>query len=341
MANDQMWLDSAMILDVPTPHDHCHILILVKLHGYRNSDRCSLVLNRIYDRIKRVNVVTVSDNPQRTVSVKYVNYYSPKWNQWGEFQAHRRLLGLLYVATLDSNTSLTVTPTSRKASFDPVSDPNSPEDVGLLDVSKSRSRSCVTQLNFEQSNGSGSGFDSQLNSSTSNDCLTGANSQHAVIEQFRTSIDEFKATLYDSRCFIFGSETFVASDSNCHNGITENTTLHNGDRPTCLNVNDNRVKEKNVLYYSSLEDCKTDFESQVKVRAEGFIKVIAIELSHSRNSLTICIGFSRVNDWTDHLKSKRTHFTVRWRPGKRNVESDSTVAIQSEIKNISFTWSPY
>ncbi len=239
--------------DVPTPHDHCHILILVKLHGFRNSDRCSLVLNRIYERIKRVNVVTVSDDsPQRTVSVRYVNSYSSKWNQWGEFQAHRRLVGLLYVATLDSTA---VSP--RKSSFNSPSDVNSPDDnVNLLvgGLLKSRSQSCVAQLNFDKPV-NGLIPDSPISSCESPgvDC-----SVQTVIEQFRSTVDEFKTTLFDSRCFIFGSDESALSNSNYSNGDASNKSYQSAG------------KGKNVAFYSSLEDCKSDIEGQVKVLCGSF-----------------------------------------------------------------------
>jgi trafficking protein particle complex subunit 9 len=47
-----------------------------------------------------------STGRERPVSIRLVNDYEPSQNDWGEFQTHRKLLGLLTVSHITSQTEL-------------------------------------------------------------------------------------------------------------------------------------------------------------------------------------------------------------------------------------------
>ncbi|XP_013391061.1 trafficking protein particle complex subunit 9 [Lingula anatina] len=73
--------------------DHQSILILVKLVGAELKPKS---FGRVYDRISRVECVHVP-NQQRTVWMRYKSQYPIENNEWGDFQAHRKVLGLLCI----------------------------------------------------------------------------------------------------------------------------------------------------------------------------------------------------------------------------------------------------
>ena len=53
--------------------------------------------NKLYDRISRVQQVTTRDSQgaRRAVWLRYRRWYPAENNDWGEFQSHRRVLGLI------------------------------------------------------------------------------------------------------------------------------------------------------------------------------------------------------------------------------------------------------
>lgn len=57
---------------------------------------------KVWDKIRRVNHTKVTDSAGvvRQVYVKYVKEYPVESNEWGDFQTHRRLLGLITVGEL-------------------------------------------------------------------------------------------------------------------------------------------------------------------------------------------------------------------------------------------------
>lgn len=60
------------------------------------------LFNRIYDRLSQLYEFKITDNKgmgfERTVRLRYKQSYSIENNAWGEFQAHRRLVGLITIA---------------------------------------------------------------------------------------------------------------------------------------------------------------------------------------------------------------------------------------------------
>lgn len=54
---------------------------------------------KVWDKVRRVNHTKVTDSAGvvRQVYVRYVKEYPVESNDWGDFQTHRRLLGLITV----------------------------------------------------------------------------------------------------------------------------------------------------------------------------------------------------------------------------------------------------
>lgn len=76
--------------------DHQCLLVLVKTIGPETSGR---VFGRAWERISRLRHTRLNDQQQgsRTVWLRYVRSYPVEASDWGDFQAHRRLLGLLTI----------------------------------------------------------------------------------------------------------------------------------------------------------------------------------------------------------------------------------------------------
>lgn len=55
--------------------------------------------NRLFERICRINQLRVIDGTgtERCVQARYIKEYPVGNNDWGDFQTHRRLLGLITV----------------------------------------------------------------------------------------------------------------------------------------------------------------------------------------------------------------------------------------------------
>lgn len=55
--------------------------------------------NRLFERICRINQLRVVDGTgtERCVQARYIKEYPVGNNDWGDFQTHRRLLGLITV----------------------------------------------------------------------------------------------------------------------------------------------------------------------------------------------------------------------------------------------------
>ncbi|XP_039275687.1 protein brunelleschi isoform X4 [Nilaparvata lugens] len=88
-----------------TPHDHAAILVLVKHIGEELTAKC---FNKIYERICRLNHIKVVDSngTQRPVWAKYTKDYLVGNNDWGDFQTHRCLLGLISVGKCKNQVEL-------------------------------------------------------------------------------------------------------------------------------------------------------------------------------------------------------------------------------------------
>ena len=76
-----------------TSEDHRSLLVLVRHTGSHLHAEC---FNRIYERISRVNCVRVQGQ-NREICVRFRRNYSVEANSWGDFQGHRKVLGLITV----------------------------------------------------------------------------------------------------------------------------------------------------------------------------------------------------------------------------------------------------
>ncbi|XP_029835060.2 protein brunelleschi isoform X1 [Ixodes scapularis] len=76
--------------------DHQCLLVLVRTLGPDTSGR---VFGRAWERISRLCHTRLNDQQQgsRTVWLRYVRSYPVEASDWGDFQAHRRVLGLLTI----------------------------------------------------------------------------------------------------------------------------------------------------------------------------------------------------------------------------------------------------
>ncbi|XP_049774968.1 protein brunelleschi [Schistocerca cancellata] len=88
-----------------TAHDHAAVLVLVKQIGSQIKQKN---FNRIFDRIARVNHIKVVDSNgvSREVISRYVKDYPVENNDWGDYQTHRRVLGLISVGKYDGQQEL-------------------------------------------------------------------------------------------------------------------------------------------------------------------------------------------------------------------------------------------
>lgn len=76
-----------------TADDHQSILVLVRHTG---SQLPVQSFNRAFDKISRVDRIYVQGQ-KRNISVKYKKYYPVESNSWGDFQSHRKVLGLVTI----------------------------------------------------------------------------------------------------------------------------------------------------------------------------------------------------------------------------------------------------
>ncbi|KAK0405748.1 hypothetical protein QR680_018175 [Steinernema hermaphroditum] len=79
---------------VPVAEDHCRILILVRPLGHRSATH----FNHLMERLSRVEAIQVSENPKRVILAKFISQINPDLRSFGEFQAHRRIFGVVGVA---------------------------------------------------------------------------------------------------------------------------------------------------------------------------------------------------------------------------------------------------
>ncbi|XP_069696670.1 protein brunelleschi isoform X2 [Periplaneta americana] len=88
-----------------TAHDHAAILVLIKHVGSQLKQKN---FSRVYDRLSRINHVKVIDSVgvTREVLARYIKEYPVENNDWGDYQTHRRLLGLISVGKYDSQQEL-------------------------------------------------------------------------------------------------------------------------------------------------------------------------------------------------------------------------------------------
>ncbi|KAF8791577.1 Trafficking protein particle complex subunit like protein [Argiope bruennichi] len=75
--------------------DHRTVLVLVKQIGDKVSKKS---FSKIFERIKSVQYVTIRESGStRLIWFRYETDYSPENNDWGDFQTHRKVLGLISI----------------------------------------------------------------------------------------------------------------------------------------------------------------------------------------------------------------------------------------------------
>ncbi|TRY85941.1 hypothetical protein DNTS_032707 [Danionella cerebrum] len=77
--------------------DHQTVLVVVQPVGIVHEDQ----FFRIYKRITSVNQVTIRDS-QRVLFIRYRHHYPSENNDWGDFQTHRKVVGLISVTSCNS-----------------------------------------------------------------------------------------------------------------------------------------------------------------------------------------------------------------------------------------------
>ncbi|XP_019469806.1 trafficking protein particle complex subunit 9-like [Meleagris gallopavo] len=77
--------------------DHQTLLVVVQPIGIVPEES----FFRIYKRISAVNQVNVRDS-QRVLYIRYRHHYPPENNEWGDFQTHRKVVGLITITDCSS-----------------------------------------------------------------------------------------------------------------------------------------------------------------------------------------------------------------------------------------------
>lgn len=86
-------------------HAHHHGSLLVLVRGIGGNKPRSL--QKVFERIQRVENVQINSNGQtRDIWIRYLREHPVENNDWGDFQTHRRLLGLITVGKFDSQIEL-------------------------------------------------------------------------------------------------------------------------------------------------------------------------------------------------------------------------------------------
>ncbi|XP_029919002.1 trafficking protein particle complex subunit 9 [Myripristis murdjan] len=78
--------------------DHQTVLVVVQPVGIVPEDQ----FFKIYKRIASVSQVSIRDS-QRLLYIRYRHHYLPENNEWGDFQTHRKVVGLIAVTTCGSS----------------------------------------------------------------------------------------------------------------------------------------------------------------------------------------------------------------------------------------------
>ncbi|MEQ2304832.1 Trafficking protein particle complex subunit 9 [Ameca splendens] len=77
--------------------DHQTVLVVVQSVGIVPEDQ----FFKIYKRITSVSQVTIRDS-QRLLYIRYRHHYLAENNEWGDFQTHRKVVGLVSITTCSS-----------------------------------------------------------------------------------------------------------------------------------------------------------------------------------------------------------------------------------------------
>jgi len=82
--------------------DHARILVLVlPACGEMKPKR----FNKIFERIARLESLNIPET-SRSVHIRYRKYYAIENNAWGDFQVHRRAMGLIMVGSCEQQDSV-------------------------------------------------------------------------------------------------------------------------------------------------------------------------------------------------------------------------------------------
>lgn len=84
--------------------DHQRALVVVKLIGTQLKSKS---YHRLFERISRLQNVRIQGQ-QRSIWLRYKKSYTTDDNEWGDFQAHRKTMGLVCVGKCSSNTDIEV-----------------------------------------------------------------------------------------------------------------------------------------------------------------------------------------------------------------------------------------
>ncbi|KAH1014537.1 hypothetical protein HUJ05_012391 [Dendroctonus ponderosae] len=86
-------------------HDHAALLILVKHIGSQLKPK---VFTKFFERIAKLNEVKITDSAGqvRNILIRYIREHPVENNDWGDFQTHRRLIGLISIGKYDSQVEL-------------------------------------------------------------------------------------------------------------------------------------------------------------------------------------------------------------------------------------------
>ncbi|KAI8776992.1 trafficking protein particle complex subunit 9 [Biomphalaria glabrata] len=76
-----------------TADDHQTLLVLIRHTGSQLPNQS---FNHAYDKISRVDRIYVQGQ-KRNITIKYRKIYSSDFNSWGDFQSHRKVLGLVTI----------------------------------------------------------------------------------------------------------------------------------------------------------------------------------------------------------------------------------------------------
>ena len=85
-----------------TLQDHQRALVLVRTVGPKLSSK---YFGRIFDRLSRLHNVPIPGQ-QRTLQIRYKRSYPLENNEWGDFQAHRKVIGLICVGYCETEKDL-------------------------------------------------------------------------------------------------------------------------------------------------------------------------------------------------------------------------------------------
>lgn len=85
-------------------HHHASLLVLVRGIGHSKPRS----LQHVFERIQRVSHVRINDagGQPRDIWVRFVRDHPIENNDWGDFQTHRRLLGLITVGAFETQPEL-------------------------------------------------------------------------------------------------------------------------------------------------------------------------------------------------------------------------------------------